>query len=96
MPEQYGSPSSNRMSSHETNFATVRPSTETETEREDTVETRAQELPVVVHKTSGNRYDRTSVLDNASVIQGDVTYHNYFYGGRVLYLAGLQGEYTKQ
>lgn len=95
MSERCASFSSNRLpflASHETNSAPLRQSTETQTEREDTAGTRERELPVVVHKRSGNRYGRTSVLDNASVIQGDVTHHNYFYGGRVPYLAGLQGE----
>lgn len=87
---------STRQPSHEAGHATPNPSTETQAEGEDSLETSVQELQVSVYKKSGNLYGSTNISNNASAVLGDVTHHNYFYGGRVPYLAGLQGEHTDQ
>ena len=94
MSERNTSISSTRLSPHEDDCAALTQSTETQGEIEDDVETPVQELRVTVHKTFGNRYGSTNISNNASAVLGDVTHHNYFYGGTVPYLAGLQGEFT--
>lgn len=84
--------SSTRLSSHEASHTAQDPRIETQPERDDSDEIPVQDLRITAQRKSAHCYGSTSISNNASAVLGDITHHNYFYGGKVPYLAGLQGE----